>query len=116
MRAAERRALEVGRFHSQLPSSTYCGQVVKDMEALEDILLGKGLIAWVARAMGVPREAFRYTRHPIDYDARRATSALARFGVACPPLPSYLDVLIRYFKAHGRDPGLRRGKLYEDAT
>ena len=40
---------------------------------------------------------------------RESTAALAKHGIACPPLASYIDVMIRYFREHRHDPRVRRG-------
>jgi len=67
----------------------------------------------VERLTGIPREAYLYGDQPIEYDIAKSTAALARNGVACPPLPSYIGALIRYFREHYHDSGVRRGKWWE---
>ena len=65
---------------------------------------------------GVTPEAFMYSIHPIDYTVTRATAALEKYGVRCPPVPSYIDVMLRYFKEHVHDPNVRRGKWWRSTT
>jgi len=65
---------------------------------------------------GVTPEAFAYSVHPIEYPMTNATTVLAKYGVACPPVPTYIDVLLRYFREHFRDPKLRRGDWRQSTT
>lgn len=65
---------------------------------------------------GVTHEAFTYSVHPIDYPVTNATNALAKHGVTCPPVPSYIDVMIRYFREHYHDPRIRRGDWIHGTT
>ncbi|HEO71264.1 MAG TPA: NAD-dependent epimerase/dehydratase family protein [Candidatus Hydrogenedentes bacterium] len=61
-----------------------------------------------AHLTGVSYEAFQYSYHRVEYDMSRAQEALARHGIACPPVSSYLDAFLAYFKAHYRDPDIRK--------
>ena len=61
------------------------------------------------RVVGVPYEAYLYSDNPVEYSAPKTVEALARHGIACPPVHSYIDVMIRYFLEHYRDDGIRRG-------
>ena len=59
----------------------------------------------VRRALaGVPAEAIRYLNHPVRFDARRATDALARHDLRCPRLEDYVGPLVRFFREHEDDP------------
>ena len=60
-------------------------------------------------ATGIPWKAFMYGAQPIEYNIEKSTAALAKHGVVCPPLASYIDVMIRYFREHRHDPRVRRG-------
>lgn len=57
---------------------------------------------------GIPWTAFLYAGQPIDYNLEKSTAALARLGITCPPVSSYVDVMIRYFREHYRDANVRR--------
>ncbi len=76
--------------------------------------LSPKLMAPVARtklfekATGIPWTAFLYAGQRIDYNLEMSTAAMARLGIACPPLPSYIDVVIRYFREHYYDTAVRR--------
>jgi len=65
------------------------------------------------KLMGIPWKAFMYGDQPIEYSIPKSTAALARHGLRCPPLPSYIDVLIRYFLDHYRDSEIRRERWWE---
>jgi thioester reductase-like protein len=62
---------------------------------------------------GIPWEAFMYGGQVIEYDVRRSAEALARHGVRCPSLPSYMDVLLKYFIEHYNDGDIRRDHWWE---
>ena len=49
---------------------------------------------------GVPRQSFAYTMVPVDYGTGTMTTLLQSTGIRCPALPSYIDILIQYFKDH----------------
>jgi hypothetical protein len=65
------------------------------------------------KLMGIPWKAFMYGDQAIEYSIPKSTAALARHGLRCPPLPSYIDVLIRYFLDHYRDSEIRRERWWE---
>ena len=48
-----------------------------------------------------------------EYDIKKSTAALAKHGLRCPPLPSYMEVLLRYFLEHYRDSEIRRERWWE---
>jgi nucleoside-diphosphate-sugar epimerase len=62
---------------------------------------------------GIPWKAFMYGDQAIEYDVRQSTAALAKHGVRCPALPSYMDVLLRYFLEHYGDSAIRRERWWE---
>ncbi len=62
----------------------------------------------VAKLTGIPWKAFMYGDQPIDYSIERSTAACARHGLACPPVASYIDVMVRYFREHYHDAAVRR--------
>ncbi len=52
----------------------------------------------VASFVGLPREFLEYSNHLAIYDCRNTLEALEGTGIACPPLRSYLDVIIDYWR------------------
>lgn len=62
---------------------------------------------------GIPWKAFMYGDQVIEYNVRKSTAALAKHGVRCPPLPSYMEVLLRYFLEHYGDDAIRRERWWE---
>jgi thioester reductase-like protein len=50
--------------------------------------------------MRIPSVAIDYFVHPTHYDVRNALADLAGSGISCPPLPSYLDRLVAFARAH----------------
>jgi len=65
---------------------------------------------------GVTPEAFEYSVHPIEYPVVNALAALEKHGIACPPVRSYIDVMIQYFREHLRDAKIRRGDWKRSTT
>ncbi len=65
---------------------------------------------------GVTAEAFEYTVNPVEYPVTNATMALARSGLKCPPVPSYIDAMLSYFRLHHRDPKVRHGDWKKSTT
>ena len=57
---------------------------------------------------GIPWKAFMYSDQPIEYQIHTSTNALAKYGLHCPPVASYIDVMIRYFREHYQDATIRR--------
>jgi hypothetical protein len=45
----------------------------------------------------MPLQSLDYFDHPCRYDASQATADLARLGVSCPGLPSYLQRLVAFY-------------------
>ena len=68
-----------------------------------------GRLPMFERLTGVPPEAFEHSLYPIEYDTTEAGPALARHGVLCPPVRSYIEVMVRYFLEHTSDPAIRKG-------
>jgi thioester reductase-like protein len=58
---------------------------------------------------GVPREAFEHSFLAMDYDITNVAPALAKHGISCPPVSSYIDVMVDYFVQHSDDPRIRKG-------
>jgi hypothetical protein len=65
---------------------------------------------------GLPYEAFQYAYYPIECSAPKTVAALAGHGVSCPRVPSYIDVLVRYFQEHHGDSNVRRGDWKQGTT
>ena len=65
---------------------------------------------------GVTPESFDYAVNPVDYSVTNATTALGRHGLTCPPVTSYIDVMLRYFREHYHDPKVRRGDWKKSTT
>jgi thioester reductase-like protein len=75
-----------------------------------------GRLPLFEKLTGVPREAFEHSFYPVEYDTTHAAPALARHGIACPPVASYLDVMVAYFVEHADDPRIRRGDWRQVTT
>jgi thioester reductase-like protein len=68
-----------------------------------------GRLPGFERLSGVPREAFEHSFISAAFDRTHAAPVLAKRGVSCPPVPSYIDVLVDYFVKHSTDPRIRKG-------
>lgn len=55
---------------------------------------------------GAPPESIIYLNHPVRFDTRKATELLARHGMRCPRFDEYAGNVVRFFRAHERDPAL----------
>jgi len=75
-----------------------------------------GHLPFFERLTGVPPEAFAYSFYAVDYDTTNAAPALARYGIACPPVRSYIEVMVDYFLRHHHDPQIRRGDWQQVTT
>ena len=53
---------------------------------------------------GAPRESIVYLNHPVRFDTRVATEALARNGLRCPRLEEYVGPLVNFYREHEDDP------------
>jgi thioester reductase-like protein len=53
---------------------------------------------------GAPRESIVYLNHPVRFDTRVATDALARNGLRCPRLEEYVGPLVGFYREHEDDP------------
>ncbi len=51
----------------------------------------------VQKTLGLPAQALDYFDHPCQYDARRATEDLGRFGVSCPRFADYVQNLVAFY-------------------
>jgi uncharacterized protein YbjT (DUF2867 family) len=54
----------------------------------------------VYRLLEIPSSAIDYFVHPTRYDTARARRDLAGSGLAVPPLPTYVDRLVAFVRAH----------------
>jgi thioester reductase-like protein len=75
-----------------------------------------GRLPMFEKLTGVPREAFEHSFYPVDYDTTNVAPALAKHGIACPPVASYIDVMIEYFVNHSHDPRIRKGDWRQVTT
>jgi thioester reductase-like protein len=75
-----------------------------------------GRLPMFEKLTGVPREAFEHSFYPIDYDRTHVTPALAKHGIRCPPVSSYIDVMVEYFVKHSDDPRIRKGDWRQVTT
>jgi len=75
-----------------------------------------GRLPMFEKLTGVPREAFEHSFYPVDYDTANVTPALAKHGITCPPVASYIDVMIEYFVKHSDDPRIRKGDWQQVTT
>jgi len=50
--------------------------------------------------MRIPASAVDYLTHPTHYLTTNASADLAGFGITCPPLRSYLPVLVDFMRSH----------------
>jgi thioester reductase-like protein len=75
-----------------------------------------GSLPLFERLTGVPPEAFRHSFYAVDYDVTNAAPLLAKHGIACPSVPSYIDVMVRYFGEHVGDPRIRKGDWKQVTT
>ncbi|MEZ6186418.1 MAG: SDR family oxidoreductase [Planctomycetota bacterium] len=48
--------------------------------------------------VGMQAEALEYFNHPMVLDTTNTRSALHGTGVSCPPLPSYINQILRYYR------------------
>ena len=75
-----------------------------------------GRLPLFEKLTGVPREAFEQSFYPVDYGMTNVTPALAKHGVTCPPVASYIDVMVEYFVKHSDDPRIRKGDWQQVTT
>ena len=52
----------------------------------------------VRKVADMPKETIVYANHPVMYDTQNTLGDLDGTGVTCPPISSYLPVLIDYMK------------------
>jgi thioester reductase-like protein len=65
---------------------------------------------------GVPREALEHSFLDVDYDWTHAAPILAKHGISCPRVSSYVDVMVDYFVKHSADPRIRKGDWRQTTT
>jgi thioester reductase-like protein len=70
----------------------------------------------ISKLLGVNYDAYQYSCQPVRYGTSKSGPALAKHGIVCPPLPSYIQVMIKYYMKHCRDARVRRGEIYKDVT
>jgi nucleoside-diphosphate-sugar epimerase len=75
-----------------------------------------GRLPMFEKITGVPREAFEHSFYAVDYDTANVAPALAKHGIACPPVSSYIDVMVEYFVKHSDDPRIRKGDWRQVTT
>jgi thioester reductase-like protein len=68
-----------------------------------------GRLPMFERLTGVPREAFEHSFYRVEYDRSNVAPALAKHEISCPPVDSYIDVMVEYFVKHSEDPAIRKG-------
>jgi thioester reductase-like protein len=65
--------------------------------------LAKGALDYVPfleRFLGIPSASVDYFVHPTEYATDHTRRDLAGTGIACPPLPSYIDRLVAFAREH----------------
>ncbi len=75
-----------------------------------------GRLPGFEKLTGVPREAFEHSFLAAEFDTSNAAPILAKHGVSCPRVSSYIDVMIDYFVKHSRDPAIRKGDWRQTTT
>ena len=75
-----------------------------------------GRLPGFEKLTGVPREASEHCFLATDFDTANAAPALAKHGVSCPPVSSYIDVMVDYFVKHWDDPKIRKGDWQQTTT
>jgi thioester reductase-like protein len=75
-----------------------------------------GRLPMFEKLTGVSPEAFEHSFYRVDYDLANAAPALTKHGISCPPVSSYIDVMIEYFVKHSDDPRIRKGDWRQVTT
>jgi nucleoside-diphosphate-sugar epimerase len=75
-----------------------------------------GRLPGFERLTGVPREAFEHSFLSADFDRTHAAPVLAKHGVSCPAVSSYIQVMVEYFLKHSDDPRIRKGDWRQTTT
>ncbi len=75
-----------------------------------------GRLPGFERLTGVPREAYEHAFLSQTFDRSNAAPALAKHGITCPPVSSYLDTMVDYFLTHADDPRIRKGDWRQSTT
>ena len=63
----------------------------------------------IQKAFGMPVQSLDYFDHPVHYDAKQATLDLARFDVACPLFPDYVQRLVAFWRT--KKDAITRGAM-----
>ena len=63
----------------------------------------------IQKWFGMPVQSLDYFDHPVHYDAKQATRDLARFGIACPPFPDYVQRLVAFWRT--KKDAITRGAM-----
>ena len=56
----------------------------------------------VAELAGIGVESLAYFNHPQTYDTTNTRAALAGTGCACPPLPTYINQILRHYRQRAK--------------
>ncbi|MCP5060704.1 MAG: NAD-dependent epimerase/dehydratase family protein [bacterium] len=75
-----------------------------------------GRLPGFEKVTGVPREAFEHSYVSATFDRSQVAPILAKHGVECPRVQSYLDVMVDYFMKHAADPRIRKGDWRQTTT
>jgi thioester reductase-like protein len=75
-----------------------------------------GRLPGFERLTGVPREALEHSFLALDFDRTNVAPALAKHGISCPTVSSYIDVMVDYFVEHLEDPRIRKGDWRQTTT
>ena len=96
-----------------------CATMGKPKPALKlpaPLMRPMGRMPMFEKLTGVPREAFEHSFYRVEYDMTHARPALAKHGVSCPPVPSYIEAMIDYYARHSDDPSIRKGDWRQVTT
>jgi thioester reductase-like protein len=75
-----------------------------------------GRLPGFEKMTGVPLEAFEHSFLDSEFDMANATKLLSKHGISCPPVSSYINVMVDYFLKHSRDPRIRKGDWRQSTT
>jgi thioester reductase-like protein len=80
------------------------------------LMRGTGRLPKFEKLTGVPREAFEHSFYRVEYDMSNVAPALARHGISCPPVRSYVEAMVDYYAGHSDDPAIRKGDWRQVTT
>ncbi len=75
-----------------------------------------GRLPGFEKMTGVPREAFEHSFLDAEFDMTNSTRLLSKHGISCPPVSSYIDVMVDYFLEHSKNPRIRKGDWRQTTT